>query len=82
MDDGFSILNTNLINKLTCQVETQTGGEFFRTNPHTTRFAYWYQFQTTACYYNFDVPKKILKLERFDCKDKEIRAANIVLRKN
>jgi hypothetical protein len=76
-EDGFAIQNVTLSNKSSGRIEKQTGGELMRQGG-----AVWYQFQTDACNYEFDVPKNTLKLSRFDCKDKKIKKASIVLKKN
>jgi hypothetical protein len=76
-DEGFSIKNVTLSNKSSGQIEKQTGGELMKQGD-----AIWYQFQTDLCNYEFDVPTKTMKLSRFDCKDKKIKKASIVLKKN
>lgn len=74
------IENATLTNKSSGQVEKQTGGEMMKVSG-----SIWYQFQTPLCYYNFDVPNKRLKLQRFECK-KDINYIkytdeNIILKK-
>ena len=76
-DEGFSIKNVTLSNKSSGQIEKQTGGELMKQGD-----AVWYQFQTDLCNYEFDVPTKTIKLSRFDCKDKKIKKATMVLKKN
>jgi hypothetical protein len=76
-DSGFSIQNALLTNKSSGRSEKQTGGEFMNQGGIE-----WYQFQTDFCNYNFDVPKKTLKLDRFGCKDKKDKNTTIKLNKN
>ncbi len=74
---GFSIQNVVITNKSSGRTEKQTGGELMKNGNFV-----WYQFQTDFCNYSFDAPKKMLKLDRFDCKDKKIKNATITLKKN
>lgn len=76
-----NIESATLTNKSSGQVENQTGGEMMKVAG-----SIWYQFQTPLCNYEFDVPNKRLKLQRFDCK-KDInyikyKNENIILKKN
>jgi hypothetical protein len=62
-EDGWKLTNVRFTNLKTQQI--QTGSGYFR---RTGEMA-WYEFQTPTCNFSFDVPKNILELSKYDCKD-------------
>ena len=71
IDDGWTISTVTLINNLSKKTSKGTG-EWFKVNPNGVDEDYqgpwgWYQFQTTECNYDFNVPKDKLILNQFDC---------------
>ncbi len=62
-DNGWTISSATLTNKTT--KKTSTGkGEYRHANNIE-----WYEFQTTDCNYDFDIPTDKLALSQFDCKN-------------
>lgn len=60
---GWTISSATLTNNTT--KKTLTGkGEYRHANNIE-----WYEFQTTDCNYEFDIPKDKLVLNQFDCKN-------------
>ena len=62
-DGGWIISSATLTNATT--KKTSTGKGYYRT---ANNFE-WYEFQTTECNYDFDVPVDKLVLNQFDCKN-------------
>jgi hypothetical protein len=69
-NNGFAMSNIVLTNNLSAKKYNATG-EWFMVNQRATGAdtSGWYQIQTEACNYDFDVPANELILNQFDCKD-------------
>jgi hypothetical protein len=71
IDDGWTISTVTLTNNMSKKTSKGTG-EWFKVNPNGVDEDYqgplgWYQFQTTDCNYDFEVPKEKLILNQYDC---------------
>ena len=69
-EGGFVIYEILLTNVKT-GVKLEGSGSWFMVNQRATGAdtSGWYQIQTEACNYDFDVPTNELILNQFDCKD-------------
>jgi len=68
--NGWTISSATLTNKTTKKISTGKG-EYRHANNVASgiNLIEWYEFQTTDCNYDFDIPTDKLALSQFDCKN-------------
>jgi hypothetical protein len=75
-ENGWKISNITLTNNVSKKTLTGTG------NYMKAGSIFWYQFQTTECNYDFDVPISMLTLSQFDCKNGKKDRKYVLTRKD